>query len=599
MKLRSTLLGSAITLALSGLLTVSAAQASNAELSSVPVSKFGIGSSGTTATFSGGITNNGGASFLQEIPANTSADFQARINVAAADIGKTAGLMMVLRVSDSGGTGWFQRAPSGEFVSWDTKVGSLASFETRNLQALETVNVSAIAKPGDNLEGTEISVFFAYQVAGEPMTYSFNPVRLNVAQTPASTCPAGTTFTPAVVLGGKNLCVLSGTYTEDLHLTSNFDYVLSGAVFIGGDNTNSAELTIDAGITTFGESGSDFLVINRGSKIHVNGTPNKPVTMTSANDATATSSTRGQWGGIIINGNAPINGCSTGTVLCEAQGEGSTGLFGGNDAEDDSGNLNYLVVKYAGFQITQDNELNGIALQGVGSKTLIDYAQVHNNADDGIEFFGGTANARHLVLTGNSDDSLDWTLGWRGKVQYAVVFQTDVGDQGIEADNNASNRDSLPRSQPQISNISMIGNIDTDVGMLLREGTGGNISNAVVSGFGEGCVDIDQSATFINAGTSATELSGGLTLTNTLFDCDINFIVDSDDGWSVEAWFNNQADNTLGTASFTNTFVNTSAINAFPAAQQTDNFFDQTDYIGGIKDTTSDWTSGWIFIDWE
>jgi len=118
--------------------------------------------------------------------------------------------------------------------------------------------------------------------------------------------------------------------------------------------------------------------------------------MTSANDATATATTSGKWGGLIINGNAPINGCTVGTAVCEAEGEGSTGKYGGNNAADNSGNLNYLQVKYAGYLITATNELNGIALQGVGNGTLIDYVQVHNNADDGIEFFGGTVNAKHL-----------------------------------------------------------------------------------------------------------------------------------------------------------------------------------------------------------
>jgi len=70
-----------------------------------------------------------------------------------------------------------------------------------------------------------------------------------------------------VTPGGKRLCILSGNYTTNLQLTNNFEYLLSGGVFIGDDNTNSAELTIDAGVKIYGEKGLDFLVINRGSKI--------------------------------------------------------------------------------------------------------------------------------------------------------------------------------------------------------------------------------------------------------------------------------------------------------------------------------------------
>ena len=57
--------------------------------------------------------------------------------------------------------------------------------------------------------------------------------------------------------------------------------------------------------------------------------------------------------------------------------------------------------------------LNGIAFQGVGSGTEVDYIQVHMNADDGVEFFGGTVGIKHVLVTGVGDDSMDWTDGWR------------------------------------------------------------------------------------------------------------------------------------------------------------------------------------------
>ena len=41
---------------------------------------------------------------------------------------------------------------------------------------------------------------------------------------------------------------------------------------------------------------------------------------------------RGDWGGIIINGRAPVNFAGG-----EAAGEGDTGVYGGTDANDNSG----------------------------------------------------------------------------------------------------------------------------------------------------------------------------------------------------------------------------------------------------------------------
>lgn len=540
--------------------------------------------------FAGGATVNKGAGFMKLIPSDTPVDAMFSVEVADEDVGRDGDLFLVIRTDN----GWFQKTANG-YAAWNTNLDSLNPYTTKILSAHETARVEDIeATVGMDLDGTRIAVYFGYASDATPLTYTgFFDVHMDGP--PPEECPAGTEFLAGV---DKDLCVLSGTYTSDLRLRSNFDYVLSGGVFIGGDNADSAAITIDPGVRVMGESGSDFLVINRGSKIHANGTPDAPIIMTSANDADATSSTRGQWGGLIINGNAPINGCSEGTVLCEAQGEGSTGLFGGNDPNDSSGNLNYLQLRYAGFEITPENELNGIAFQGVGDGTNVDYVQVHNNADDGVEFFGGTVNARHLMLTGIADDSLDWVLGWQGKAQYVVAVQTDIGDQGIEADNNSANRDSQPRSRPMIANMTLLGNANGDLGVLLREGTGANLINSVVSGFGDACMDIDNAATFDNAGSSATNLTGELTMTHSVVDCEVNFDEELEDNWSVEAWFVNQAGNVAGGAGM-DSYINSAAVNEVMPGMPEGSFLDQVDFVGAVKDSENDWTRGWTFRQFE
>lgn len=558
-----------------------------------------IDNSPSTATFAGGGTVSRGANFLSEIPAEAPVGVVSVMNIADNEVGAEGDFYQVVRVSDASGVRWYQRT-SGGWTAWDTRLPNLVPFQTRNLGAVEQIAIDDLeAALGRSLDGAHVRVHAGYATDTSILTYS-QAAGFHVANPAPNSCPAGTVMISGGGLsGGKGLCLLEGTYTSDLHLTSNFDYVLSGGVFIGGDNSGSASLTIDAGTWIYGQSGADFLVINRGSKIHANGSPLAPIVMTSANDAEADYSTRGQWGGLIINGNAPINGCTPGTLICEAQGEGSTGLYGGNDPDDDSGNLNYLQVRYAGFEITPDNELNGIAFQGVGRGTNVDYVQVHNNSDDGVEFFGGTVNAKHLFLTGNSDDSLDWVLGWQGKVQHVVIYQTDEGDQAFESDNHSSARDSLPRSKPIIANVTMVGNAGTDIGILLREGTAGKLYNFVVTGFGDGCIDIDHSATFLNAGSSATNLSGELTMNNSIVDCDTNFVEAADDIWRVSDWFNAQSGNVEGTVVLQDRYINSSAINALPAAVLDDPFFDKVDYIGAVPDAARDWTRGWTFRGFE
>ena len=144
--------------------------------------------------------------------------------------------------------------------------------------------------------------------------------------------------------------------------------------------------------------------------------------------------------------------------VCLHTARGDTGEYGGTDPEDSSGILRYVRVEFAGIEFSPDNELNGIAFQGVGSGTVVDYVQVHFNQDDGIEFFGGTVNAKHLYCTGIRDDSFDWTDGWTGKGQFWVAQQRgDDADNGFEADNNGDDNEANPRSNPTIYNVTLVG----------------------------------------------------------------------------------------------------------------------------------------------
>ena len=307
-----------------------------------------------------------------------------------------------------------------------------------------------------------------------------------------SECPDGTTpLDEDDWVGGRRTCRMTGTITGDLTLTRSNYYLLDGKVTIGGDNRDSAVLNIESGTTIIGDDAEDFLVVSRGSRIEANGTRHSPITMTAADDVTGNvanpAGARGLWGGLAINGNAPINDCPEGarggTTDCAKEGEANSGLFGGGDANDSSGTLHYLVVKYAGSNVDAENQLNGIAFQGVGDGTVVDYIQVYNNLDDGVEFFGGTVNASHVVLVGNADDSLDWTGGWVGSIRYLHILQPETGsaDNMIEADNREGDEDATPISEPCIANMTMQGRSGKRA-IRLRRGTGLHLYNSEVSG---------------------------------------------------------------------------------------------------------------------
>jgi len=325
------------------------------------------------------------------------------------------------------------------------------------------------------------------------------------------------------------------------------------------------------------------VLIGQGAKIFAEGTANNPIIMRGPDALT-----RAEWGGVVMNGFAPINGCSEGVDPCTAQGEGNSGTYGGNDPTDNSGVLRYVIVSNAGRQFSEENELNGIAFQGIGSGTTLEYIQVHLNEDDGVEFFGGTVNAKYLVLTGIGDDSLDWTQGWQGNVQYVIAKQyTDNGDQGIEADNNGDANDSLPRAKPTLANLTFIGQSNTDIGFLLREGTGANIANAIVTGFGEACFDIDQESTFMNEENLSIENS-------VLGNCGSTFSEDAEDLFDLSDFFFSFPNNVEASPNLNNYAPGAGSpaigIGAVPFEND---FFDNVDYAGAIPATGADWTQGW------
>lgn len=393
---------------------------------------------------------------------------------------------------------------------------------------------------------------------------------------------------------GGNVVVLSGDITRNMKLKKKKTYLLQGGVFV----RSGATLKIAAGTQIFGDTGS-FLVIDKGAKIIAKGKPTKPIVFTSAQPEGQRK--RGDWGGLIFNGNAPIN--VPGGV---AQGEGDTGEYGGTDAADNQGIMNYVRVEYGGFPISPDNELNCIAFQGVGNGTQIEFVQALNGGDDGFEFFGGTVNAKHLVVQGAFDDSLDWTFGWIGKVQFAVVQQiadASAIDRGVEADNNETDFSLSPRSNPTLANVTLLGDPDgpsgSTQGMELRRGTAGQMRNFIVQGFKNVAFRITDQATYDQYGAGALDLqgfilfgnNGGTNLSGTTLDAvtakglaTLKILNQTDP--QIVAPFSKTAPNFRPAAG-------SPALDAANVAPKfADAFFVDAPYVGAFN-ATDDWTAGW------
>jgi hypothetical protein len=305
----------------------------------------------------------------------------------------------------------------------------------------------------------------------------------------------------------KPVVVVTGSVTGTENWTNNNYYVLRGAVFVN----DGATLNIAAGTRVIGEAGSvGTLIVLRGGRLNAIGTRTAPIVFTS--DQPVGSRARGDWGGIILNGRAPVN-----LEGGEGAGEGDTGVYGGNNPNDSSGSMRYVRLEFAGVEFSPDNELNGLALQGVGRGGSFEYIQVHMNRDDAFEWFGGTADIKYAVASNAADDSFDWTFGWSGRAQFVAITQRgDDADNGIEADNNEFNNNLLPRSNPQIYNITLCGDPDTAEGpeavraANLRRGTAFTIRNFLITGFKTTGFQISDTATSAQVANGTSQMGAGV-----------------------------------------------------------------------------------------
>jgi hypothetical protein len=120
----------------------------------------------------------------------------------------------------------------------------------------------------------------------------------------AFSAPVATEQDPPVTVPGidKPVIVVTGEITGTEDWTNGFYYVLRGAVFV----RENATLNIQAGTVVVGEAGSvGTLIVERGGRLNALGTREQPIVFTS--DQPVGFRNRGDWGGIIINGRAPVN----------------------------------------------------------------------------------------------------------------------------------------------------------------------------------------------------------------------------------------------------------------------------------------------------
>lgn len=280
-------------------------------------------------------------------------------------------------------------------------------------------------------------------------------------------------------------------------LTADKKYLLKGQVFVRSGQV----LTIEPGTVILGDKRTKgTLIIDRGGKIEANGTVDKPIIFTSSLEKGLRD--RGDWGGLVILGNAPCN-----QIDPAVEGITPAAIFGANPAnntsakvaieDENSGTLRYVRVEFAGIELTPNNETNSITAGGIGRGTTMEYCQVSFGGDDGFEFFGGTQNAKYLISFCTWDDDFDIDYGWSGNLQFGVAirypsFADQSQSNGIETDNGPNDNDVQPYTTGVLSNITLLGPIVSGTSNSVqnnayagdfRRRTALSVFNSVMAGF--------------------------------------------------------------------------------------------------------------------
>lgn len=420
-----------------------------------------------------------------------------------------------------------------------------------------------------------------------------------------------------------NNCTYSASFVSDTNpltvdleiaaLDNNGVHIFEDSLWIGEDVNQAAadsgtaipqegegpSLTVGPGAEIAFSSPEDYVRLARGSQIFAEGTATAPIVFSGVKDLVddnATEGDRGLWGGIQINGNGFTNKCSmaggaafdpdnlTGDFAatannphdCHVTAEGRPATYGGVNNAESSGTLRYVQIRHAGYEVVDGDELNGLTLNAVGSGTTIEYVQTYTTQDDGFEMFGGAVNLKNIVAVNVGDDSIDYSEGYVGNIQFAVVMHTSGSNRCIEGDNTGGSRndDTGPYTKLRISNMTCVtSNVDEGLGTqptskgssegpLFREGVYFEMYNSIVTSSDPAmasneCVEIHDDSDFDDGNTdgvtetftSAAILAGYSVAEGNVVACSESLKDSSqNDGgpvFDIGAWFTTDSDNSV------------------------------------------------------
>jgi hypothetical protein len=433
----------------------------------------------------------------------------------------------------------------------------------------------------------------------------------------ASSSSAAAFSHPNVTKDAQDNYLITGVIKQNLHLTADKKWVIDGNVVVGegAAELSAAQqnalkgkgpvLTIDKGVHVKATP-SGVLMISRGSKIMAEGTADQPITFSSIKDADFNG--EGEWGGVVVLGFAPyyalgaVTPCSPCNIKIE--GFGTTNFFfGGDDWADNSGVIRYVRIAEAGKVAGPNSEVNGLTLGGVGHGTKLEYIQVHENLDDGIEWFGGAADIKYAVLTNNDDDDVDYDNGYRGNMQHVFIRKhptklapTGSNDpRGIEA--NSGGADKVASTEAVLANFTIIG---SEVNKAVNSAGKGKQSGVVLRG--AVTTQLWNSAVYNFSNCVETADGSKATVKNILNNCDdkshVQKNAEGQGVWATDSFLTLTKINFSADWAITNAEAKlaTTIEDIVPVNNGSNFVFDKTNYVGAVNPDSMASGAAWMQV---
>ncbi len=310
-------------------------------------------------------------------------------------------------------------------------------------------------------------------------------------------------------------------------------------------------------------------------------------------------------GGIVIKGEANIVGTAENPVVVTSANVLNTGKdpapgdwtefrLSGEGASSNNGVVRYLRMEYGANR--------AFRLSNVGAATQIEYIQVYKSAGEGVMITDGNARVKYIVATDNEGGSYRLGDAYAGMMQFVI----SVNSQFFADNDDFTIRES---AAPVIANATILGagaDLDDNThGMRFRADAAPKVYNTILAEFPRRALragdnveitDMNGSAVFAHSfifnvprdpfRDLATDFAGTFNEDGTIATNPFHNNVISLSGSTYEL----EGIAGIGVTDFVPDATQSSAFNP----STLNSFFSSANYVGAVKDTSDDWTKGWV-----